>query len=156
MPVSLCSSCFINLHLPKHIARNESGISADSFRSSGVVWLSFFEKVSLNLVLSRSTSDMVTADNVHTTDFDERVMVALRSECATHYQIFSLYPSVRSDFFHANLLKCIASPVAQARCPPENFRWFYWLKLFSLCLHWLVFQVDSGPHRMSQQAPNNL
>ena len=33
----------------------------------------------------------------------------------------------------------------EGRCPPENFLWFYWLKFFSLCLHWLVFQVDSGP-----------
>ena len=33
----------------------------------------------------------------------------------------------------------------EARCPPENFLCFYWPKFFSLCLHWLVFQVDSGP-----------
>ena len=52
-----------------HIARNNSGISADTFWSSGVVFLSFFEKVLLNLVLSSSASDIATTDNVQTTDY---------------------------------------------------------------------------------------
>ena len=34
---------------------------------------------------------------------------------------------------------------SEARCPPENVLCFNWRKFFSLCSHWLVFQVDSGP-----------
>ena len=41
---------------------------------------------------------------------------------------------------------------AKARCPPENFLWFYWLKFFSLYWHWLVFQVDSGPNLTKELA----
>ena len=44
-----------------------------------------------------------------------------------------------------SMIKWIAIEWGKARRPPENFLWFYWLKFFSLCLHWLIFQVDSGP-----------